>query len=68
MSGETKGLRKMPWNAVPATASAAPTSAAAITRGPRTNSTTFSTAGETVASRPPRRETRTSMSSASVTG
>jgi hypothetical protein len=53
---------------VPATASAAPTSAAATTRGPRTNSTTFSTAGGTAVARPASRETRTSMSSASVTG
>ena len=44
MSGETSGLRNRPWNAVPATASAAPTITAASTRGPRTCSTTFSTA------------------------
>ena len=41
MSGDTSGLRKRPWNAVPATASAAPTSAAASTRGPRTCRITF---------------------------
>ena len=52
MSGETSGLRNRPWNAVPATASAAPTSTAATTRGPRTSSTTFSTAGRRRA-RPP---------------
>ena len=45
ISGDTSGLRNSPWNAVPATASAAPTSTAATTRGPRTSSTTFSTAG-----------------------
>ena len=36
ISGDTSGLRNRPWNAVPATASAAPTSTAASTRGPRT--------------------------------
>ena len=45
MSGDTSGLRNRPWNAVPATASAAPTSAAASTRGPRTCQITFSTRG-----------------------
>ena len=44
ISGDTSGLRNSPWNAVPATASAAPTSAAASTRGPRTCQITFSTA------------------------
>src|SRR6516162_9873222 len=68
MSGETSGLRNRPWNAVPATASAPPTSTAATTRGPRTSSTTFSTAGGTAVVRPMSRETRTSVSSASVTG
>ena len=47
MSGDTSGLRNRPWNAVPATASAAPTSTAASTRGPRTSRMTFSTAGGT---------------------
>ena len=68
MSGETSGLRKRPWNAVPATASAAPTITAARTRGPRTSSTTFSTAAGAVLGRPVTRERRTSASSASVTG
>src|SRR5262249_45244658 len=45
ISGDTSGLRNRPWKAVPATASAAPTNTAASTRGPRTSSTTFSTAG-----------------------
>ena len=49
ISGETSGLRNRPWNAVPATASAAPTSTAASTRGPRTCQITFSTAGGTSA-------------------
>ena len=43
MSGDTSGLRNIPWYAVPAAASAAPTSSAASTRGPRTCSTTVST-------------------------
>ena len=43
MSGDTSGLRNMPWYAVPAAASAAPTTSAASTRGPRTCSTTVST-------------------------
>ncbi len=68
MSGETSGLRNRPWNAVPATASAAPTSTAATTRGPRTSSTTFSTAGEADVGRPMSRETSTSMSSPRLTG
>ncbi len=54
MSGDTSGLRNSPWNAVPATASAEPTSSAAITRGPRTSSTTFSTAAGTLGVRPQR--------------
>src|SRR6516164_8250940 len=66
--GRDQRIANRPWNAVPATASAPPTSTAATTRGPRTNSTTFSTAGGTAAVRPMSRETRTSMSSASVTG
>ena len=45
MSGDTSGLRNMPWYAVPAAASAAPTISAASTRGPRTWSTTVSTVG-----------------------
>ncbi len=51
-SGDTSGLRNRPWNAVPATASAAPTIAAASTRGPRTCQITFSTADGTSAGRP----------------
>src|SRR5215472_10826879 len=47
MSGETSGLRNRPWNAVPATASAPPTSTAATTRGPRTSSTTCPTVNAT---------------------
>ena len=47
MSGDTSGLRNMPWYAVPAAASAAPTISAASTRGPRTCSTTVSTFGLT---------------------
>ena len=43
MSGETSGLRNSPWNAVPATDSAAPTASAASTRGPRICQTTVST-------------------------
>ena len=68
MSGETSGLRNRPWNAVPATASAPPTSTAATTRGPRTSSTTFSTAAGAVDARPVSRENSTSASSVSVTG
>ena len=68
MSGETSGLRNRPWNAVPATASAAPTITAASTRGPRTSSTTFSTAAGAALGRPVTRENSTSASSASVTG
>ena len=52
ISGDTSGLRNSPWNAVPATASAAPTSAAASTRGPRTCQITFSTAAGTSGARP----------------
>ena len=47
MSGDTSGLRNSPWNAVPATASAAPTRTAATTRGPRTCRMTLSATGET---------------------
>jgi hypothetical protein len=68
MSGDTSGLRNRPWNAVPATASAAPTMTAAITRGPRTNSTTFSTAAGAPLGRPVRRARSTSTSSLSETG
>ncbi len=68
MSGDTSGLRNSPWKAVPATASAAPTSTAATTRGPRTSSTTFSTAGEAPLGRPVSFEISTSASSARLTG
>jgi hypothetical protein len=68
MSGETSGLRNNPWNAVPATASAEPTSSAAITRGPRTSSTTFSTAAGALGARPSARDHNTSRSSARLTG
>ena len=43
MSGDTRGFLNIPWYAVPAAASAAPTSSAASTRGPRTCMTTVST-------------------------
>src|SRR5215475_9945879 len=52
ISGETSGLRNRPWKAVPATASAAPISIAAPTRGPRTCQTTVSMAGATFAGWP----------------
>src|SRR5262245_41810791 len=52
MSGETNGLRNRPWKAVPATASAAPISIAATTRGPRTCQTTVSIDGATFAGWP----------------
>ena len=47
ISGDTSGLRNKPWNAVPATASAAPTMQAASTRGPRTCRMTLCTAAGT---------------------
>ena len=68
MSGETSGLRNRPWNAVPATASAAPTSTAASTRGPRTCRITFSTAGETPDARPVNLANSTSNTSPRPTG
>ena len=68
MSGDTSGLRNRPWNAVPATASAEPTSTAATTRGPRTSSTTFSTAGGAAAGWPIKRDHSTSISSPRLTG
>ena len=68
MSGETSGLRNRPWKAVPATASAAPTSTAAITRGPRMYRITFSTAGGSDDARPLRREITNSATSPSATG
>src|SRR5262249_1416992 len=68
ISGETSGLRNSPWNAVPATANAAPTSTAATTRGPRTKSTTFSTAGGTPDGWPVMRDHSTSARSARLTG
>src|SRR4029077_1527473 len=68
MSGDTNGFRKSPWNAVPATASAAPTNAAAITRGPRTCRTTLWTAVGTSAIWPVTFATNTVRRSPSDTG
>src|SRR5262245_44796598 len=52
ISGETSGLRNKPRKAVPATASAAPISIAATTRGPRTCQITVSIDGATFAGCP----------------
>ncbi len=68
ISGDTSGLRNRPWNAVPATASAAPTMTAASTRGPRTSRTTFSTAGATDDGRPVKCAASTSIKSDRLTG
>ena len=68
ISGDTSGLRNRPWNAAPATASAAPTSTAAITRGPRTSRITFSVASGALGGRPVARDHSTSNNSPRPTG
>src|SRR5215470_4252191 len=68
MSGDTNGFRNNPWNAVPATARAAPTRRAATTRGPRTRSITFSAAGDADDARPTARDQSTSKNSTTVIG